>query len=356
MKKKVNLHNLATRNAVLLERLKSGYSREMVKTLNKAIKQTEDYLRSQDADTLKGSVSFRELQQDLRDLRAGEIEVLYEGINRQVEEFGLLAGQQTLQEGSLLQSLTTKFVKIPSAEKAFAEVLKNPLGVNGELLEPFMKTWADGTVTRVNQLLTKGWNEGQTIQQMVRGLIGTKKGNYADGLIVDERRNANAIVRTATAHVANSSRMGLYQANPKLVQTWEFVATLDNVTSATCRSLDGQKFPVGEGPMPPRHPHCRSSHIPVLGPEFDIFDEGATRSSSGGYVDADLTYYDWLKKQDDAFQDVALGKSRATLFRDGGLSSEDFRKLNLNSSFEPLTLKQMQEIAPEAFKSAGLLQ
>ena len=109
--------------------------------------------------------------------------------------------------------------------------------------------------------------------------------------------------------------------------------------------------------MPPIHPNCRSTTIAVLGSEWDWLDEGGTRASSGpnpGYVPAEETYYDWLKKQPAEFQTVALGPTRATLFRNGGLTPERFAELNLGRDFEPLTLAEMRRIEPEAFNRAGL--
>jgi len=106
--------------------------------------------------------------------------------------------------------------------------------------------------------------------------------------------------------------------------------------------------------MPPLHIGCRSTTVANVDPSLDFLDEGATRSSEQGYVDADLSYYDWLKTQSAEFQNEAIGKSRATLFRDGGLSVDDFAALNLGRNFQPLTLAEMQKLEPLAFERAGL--
>jgi hypothetical protein len=89
-----------------------------------------------------------------------------------------------------------------------------------------------------------------------------------------------------------------------------------------------------------------------------LFSQGATQSSKGSdgpkQVSADLTYYEWLKSQSKAFQDEALGPTRAKLFRDGGLSAERFAQLQLDRQFKPITLAKLKELEPLAFERAGI--
>ncbi len=89
-----------------------------------------------------------------------------------------------------------------------------------------------------------------------------------------------------------------------------------------------------------------------------LLSKDGTRASvgpnGGGQVAADLSYYDWLKLQPSAFQDQALGPTRAKLFRDGGLTLERFSELQLDRNFKPLTLEQMKKLEPLAFERAGI--
>jgi len=94
--------------------------------------------------------------------------------------------------------------------------------------------------------------------------------------------------------------------------------------------------------------------VAEVDPKYDFLDEGATRSSASGYVDGDLTYYEWLKTQPEAFQDSAIGPTRGKLLRDGGLTAEEFARLNLGRNFEPLTLEEMRKLEPTAFQRAGI--
>lgn len=246
---------------------------------------------------------------------------------------------------------------MPTAQMAYQRALASPVQATGELLEPFIKNWAQGDAIRLGNVVRNGWAQGKTLPQMIRDVVGTRANGYKDGILDVSRRTAGTVINTATQHVANAARQKVWEDNGDLVKKYQWVATLDRRTTQQCKSLDGRQFEAGKGPMPPIHPNCRSTTIAVLGSEWDWLDEGGTRASSGpnpGYVPADETYYDWLGKQPADFQTVALGPSRAKLFRDGGLTPERFAELNLGRDFEPLTLPEMRAIEPDAFKRAGL--
>jgi hypothetical protein len=96
----------------------------------------------------------------------------------------------------------------------------------------------------------------------------------------------------------------------------------------------------------------------VLSEEFDFLDDGATRASKmadgGSQVDTKETYYSLLKQQPVSFQNAAIGIKRATLLRNGGLSSTEFARLSLGKNFKPLSLVEMEKLAPSVFERAGI--
>lgn len=245
----------------------------------------------------------------------------------------------------------------PTAKLAYQAALDNPVQATGELLATMVGDWPYRDALRVSNLVQKGWAQGLTLQDMIRQAVGTKKNNFEDGFLDVSRQHAGTVINTATQHVANAARMEVWENNNDIVDRYQWVSTLDRRTTAQCKSLDGKVFEAGKGPMPPIHANCRSTTVAVLSPEFAFLEEGGTRASSGptpGYVDANETYYTWLQRQPATFQDTALGKSRAKLFRDGGLTADRFAELNLGRNFEALTLAEMREIEPAAFAKAGL--
>ncbi|MEA7672473.1 hypothetical protein ONQ41_22285, partial [Salmonella enterica subsp. enterica serovar Cerro] len=79
-----------------------------------------------------------------------------------------------------------------------------------------------------------------------------------------------------------------------------------------------------------------------------FLDAGAKRAARGAeggiQVDASTTYYDFLKQQPAWFQDEALGSVRGKIFRNSGISPEEFRVISVDGFGRPLTLQQMAEL------------
>nr|WP_216518735.1 minor capsid protein [Salmonella enterica] len=94
--------------------------------------------------------------------------------------------------------------------------------------------------------------------------------------------------------------------------------------------------------------NCRSTTAPVINSEYDFLDAGAKRAARGAeggtQIDASTTYYDFLKQQPAWFQDEALGPVRGKIFRNSGISPEEFRVISVDGFGRPLTLQQMAEL------------
>ncbi|HDO2841668.1 TPA: minor capsid protein [Salmonella enterica subsp. enterica serovar Typhimurium] len=94
--------------------------------------------------------------------------------------------------------------------------------------------------------------------------------------------------------------------------------------------------------------NCRSTTAPVINSEYDFLDAGAKRAARGAeggtQIDASTTYYEFLKQQPAWFQDEALGPVRGKIFRNSGISPEEFRVISVDGFGRPLTLQQMAEL------------
>jgi len=248
---------------------------------------------------------------------------------------------------------------IPAQAQVKAAVFSQPLSVRGpdggKLLSPFIKDWAKTDRNRLVGVIRQGFFEGQTNFQIIQALRGTKANNFRDGALAIVNRNAEAIVRTSVQHVASVSRFETWSRNSNVVKGYEWVSTLDSRTTIQCQSLDGRVFALGKGPKPPIHIRCRSTTIASLDKKYNFLKEGQTRASNGpkGKGPApNQDYYTWLKKQPVEFQNDVLGVQRAKLLRDGGLTPTQFKQLQLDKNFKPLTLDQMRKKEPNAFKKA----
>ena len=344
-----------TRHAVFLERIKTGQANKFAafllqmdrmllarlggETLTEFSRARTERLLADVEGKLKAiyGAHWNELRGNLIDIAVYESEFEAKSLDKVVRDFESV---------------------IPSPTQVRAAVLSAPMSVRGadggKLLEPFVKDWSAVEVKRVIGAIRQGAFEGQTTSQIVRAIRGTKANAYRDGVLAISNRNAQSVVRTAVQHVASVARQETWSANSDLVHGVRWVSTLDSRTTQQCRSLDGQVFPLDSGPRPPIHVQCRSTTVAELDGRFDFLDEGATRASKGGPVDANLTYYDWLGRQSAAFQDEAIGPTRGKLFRDGGLTAERFAEINLDKQFRPLTLSDMRKLEPLAFERADI--
>lgn len=349
----MNPRVVLARHQVYLERLKSGYVKDYGEAIEGLDKAMADVIRAL-GDGRLNQLSKKALRQLLADLAAVQHKYYgraTKGLWKSLEE---LSGHEALFEVEVLTAVAAKTVKIkkPKLSTAYARALASPIQATGELLEPFVNDLTARQIARVNREIRISVGQGRTISQTVQAINGTKARNYRDGVMKKNWDDARTVVRTATQQVSSESRAATWEANSDISDEYQIVATLDGKTSSTCRSLDGQKFKLNQGPMPPLHPNCRTTTVLYFKPS--IWDEGATRSAEFGPVDAKTTYYEWLKDQPAAFQNDAIGPVRGKLLRDGGLSSEEFSSLQLDRNFQPLTLDEMRKLNPHAFEQANI--
>ena len=100
------------------------------------------------------------------------------------------------------------------------------------------------------------------------------------------------LVRTETTCVANMAE--LYGYKELDIDEYEFSACLDSRTSDLCRELDGKVFKRNSAQagvnLPPMHPFCRSTTLPVLPSEEDFDKELA---ELGDEIGTDVDFDEW---------------------------------------------------------------
>lgn len=255
-----------------------------------------------------------------------------------------------------------ELLRTPNEGDTWKYVQDLPVQATGQLLSDFLATWKEKSVASFGSLLRNARAQGWEVSQVFTAIQGTRQANYTDGLLGKLYRDTVAVIKTTVQHASNAARALVYLTNTSPVDTadggylligYRWISVLDDRTTPMCRSLDGQVFRVGEGPLPPLHMLCRSTTMPEFENSVQLL-ENSTRPSMFGPVRGSLTYYQWLSLQPAWFQDRVLGPTRGKLFRDGGLSAEEFARLNLGRTFEPLTLEEMRRRWPEIFEQAGL--
>jgi SPP1 gp7 family putative phage head morphogenesis protein len=345
------LLDAAVRHSIDLTRYSNGTVRKIIALLNRSDADIVAQLQAIDSD----GFTKKRLEKLLTELRIINRDA-YDLIERELTaELAALADYEAGFQVRAIQSALPIELAIvqPTAAQVYAAAMARPF--QGRILKDWGKDLEASAFAKVRDAIRIGFTEGETIDQMVRRVRGTRARNYADGALQISRRNAESVVRTAVTHTANAARQETYAQNKSVVDKVRWTSTLDGRTTLVCMGRDGVTYPVDSGPRPPAHFGCRSTTVPVvkswrdLGFDIDELDP-ATRASMSGQVPATETYGSWLKKQPAEFQDNVLGDTRADLFRKGDLSVDRFT----DSKGSEYTLDQLRAREPKAFKRAGL--
>jgi len=323
---------------------------------SKTVRDIIGLLNQADADILRkisatdAPFTKARLQALLKEIRTVYKEIYSEAGSELKQQMIDFAGVRADQTAALIATQLPVNYNIIQATaeqlKAIVDVAPVTVGPDKKLLlEEIFTSLANGKEEAIRGAIRLGMVQGESTPELVRRIKGTKAAQYKDGLLEIHRRHAESIVRTVTNHTSNMAMQQTYKNNSKVVKNWIFTATLDGKTSLTCASLSGTVWPVGKGPIPPRHVRCRSISAPEiatfreLGFNIDELPPGM-RASKDGLVRSDISFQDWLKGQDKATQVDILGKTRAELFRSGKVTIDRF----VDDMGRVLTLDQLKSI------------
>lgn len=351
-------------HALYLERFKTQEANKIKAQLRRAdddlLDQIERRLRRIED---RGFDSGPETTRRLQEMQAAIAEILDPTYSQVRDDFAesmveFAQSEAEWQTGAVNQAIGINVeMAVPNVDLMREVVMRRPF--QGRLLREWYSDLNASQQTRLREAVRLGITEGQTTDQIVRRIRGTKAQNFSDGILDIGRRQAEAVTRTAVNHVSSNTRSELFRQNDSVVKSVQWVATLDSRTTPICRSLDGKTFPVDGGRRPPAHVGCRSTVAPVLhswesmGIDADELPE-STRASMNGQVPESLTYNDWLRRQvNKGDMDIvreALGEKRAKLFAAGGLKIDRF----VDRKGRQLTLKELRERERDAFEAAGV--
>lgn len=125
----------------------------------------------------------------------------------------------------------------------------------------------DQFISNVKTALTQSMINGEGMaqaQRRLRDILGIQtdrrkgfRGNFYQTLMIS---------RTEIMRASNLGALATYEANQDILRGVEFVSAKDERTCPVCGGLDGQVFKFGSttGQLPPIHPGCRCSVLPVL--------------------------------------------------------------------------------------------
>lgn len=335
-------------------------------------------------------VDVRRLEALLRALRATRLRSWDSVRARWVERLIEVANAEPEFLANALQTVSPVVINpnLPAPELLLAIVNERPF--EGRIL----REWADdiqrADLQRIEDQIRIGLTQGESSANIARRVVGTASLRGRDGVTEITRRQAEAISRTAVNAITNQAKRAFYDVNSDVFDGELYVATLDERTTRICSSLDGQRFPVGEGPLPPLHFNCRSLRVPILD-RVELGDRPAInvtqrqllreytesrnlrtvtrradlpRGNKGrfdrfartrkrqliGQVPAKVSYQEWLGRQSNEFVDDVLGRTRGRLFREGNLPLTRF----VNRAGDEIPLRELARREADAFRAAGL--
>lgn len=338
----------AIKHQVTLERLKRGTQASLEKDLAKIEKIFRDITLALDVPTLD-DLSRTKLNAMLAELRRAQQAVMARTVRFLARELKGVAEYSVHYEVATLRDGVENKVKIlvPKTEAALAAAYAEPIQATGALLSVLVDDWPDRQFVAASNMVRQAWAQGWSPQELAKA-VGTTYGEPG-ALSKRLRREAHAVGHTAIQHVASQAREHVWASNADIIRKIMLLATLDGRTTPLCRSLDHTEYDVDKGPRAPLHILCRTTSVALLAPPFDT--RSGKRASMNGLVSAKLSYYDWLKQQSASFQDEVLGPTRGKVFRGEGMTAKRFKDLSLDKTFQPLTLKQMKERDPDAFRN-----
>lgn len=160
-----------------------------------------------------------------------------------------------------------------------AEWIASKAVVNGKYPHEWWKRQAPLLRDRFANEIRMGQYRGESVDEMVRRIRGTKANGYTDGIMQASKRQAEALVRTSVISVANEAKLATYQNNRDVIKGIQWEARLDDRTTDICRELHGKVWRLPEAgdkdadyipdghstPFPgaTAHWNCRSVQIPV---------------------------------------------------------------------------------------------
>lgn len=317
-----------------------------VNELAPLIQQMRDEVRKQVlqfGDDNRTRQNLEKLLRDLEDILDG---ITTDWQDKLTEDLQTLAGYEAdWTTKTLTANVDAEFVA-PSPDQVWSAVKWNPLPLGDKPADLFglMKGWQDSEVNRLVTGVKMGFVQGRTTRDIVKDVVGS------GGLADISQRNAAALVKTAINHVSTQAKDVTYEKNKDIVEGYELVVTLDSRTSAICRSWPPNKvYRLDDEyqPKPPFHVACRTTTAPVISSEYDFLDAGAKRAARGAeggtQVDANTSYYDFFARQPAWWQDKAIGPIRGAIFRNAGMSPEEFRVASVDGFNRPMSLAEMAE-------------
>ena len=312
------LISASTRHQILIQRLARGYSKDVIPALKRMQREIKAALLGHDLTSFQ-TARLSALMAEIKLITNAAAEEMTAVTIPNMQEFAVYESQFT--QKMLQGAVTIQLAGVNTTALAESIPLRRMTLVSGSkttttTMAGMFDTFAAGAAREVESAVVAGITQGSTTKQIadqVFSMVGSRT-----------LAQAKTVVVTATNQAGSIARAELYKANADVLKGEEWVAVLDSATRIEHAALDGNIYPIGEGPQTPLGYNCRCIRVPVVDDRFAALREGATRASYQGPVASTRTYGGWLRDQPKEFQVEVLGPERYKLFNSGGLSLDKF--------------------------------
>lgn len=284
--------------------------------------------------------------------------------------------RQTLRDVAKAEEIFTRTVynkavgiDLLNISPTIAEInaLETNLLLEGGTVQDWWKRQSVGMRERFRDEMRRGLFIGESTNELLRRVRGTREKKFKDGITGLQRRSAERVVRTSVNSISNAAREEVFTKNNDVVRGVEALATLDLRTSEICMARSGSMWdletgqPLPESPRqetypgaPPWHWNCRTTLISVLKSYEELFGAKGkqfdrqlqkigpgTQASMDGQVAGDMTFADWAKRGGEGRVREVLGPGRYDLWKKSKLAFTDL----INQKGRGMTLAELREVS-----------
>lgn len=178
-------------------------------------------------------------------------------------------------------------------------------GVGHEPLR-MLKDFTRSTLNSATVLVKRAFAEKWSVKQLLDAIRGTERLGYKDGLTRKVSNQFKTVARTLMQHI---QAFVDFELGRVLYEKYQWVSTIDAVTTHVCRSRHLKVYSYKTGPRPPAHHNCRSKIVGIAG---DLSNQSPR------------TLYEWLKRQPKALLSDILTKREAEAIATGTAKAADY--------------------------------
>jgi hypothetical protein len=208
-----------------------------------------------------------------------------------------------------------------SNNKLWVKYAKAVMPGTGQEPLTLIKDFGRSILSQTTKLVKQAYAEKMSLADITKRIKGDPKVNYKDGMINKIGNQGKAVVRTLGASASNWLNE---QIGSIFFDQYQWISTIDSVTTSICKSRHLNIYTYGEGPIPPAHIGCRSIIVGI---------DGSVANEAGS------NYYSWLQSQpEDVLADV-FTPAEAKAFKDGSTNSADYAAFRNDKRLTPEEFK-----------------